>query len=81
MNDPLKDYNLDFDDYPNWKKGIAMGLAGGFISTICIGLPLLLATAKTSSQKFLSNLLFCAGIFLFCFFIFGAYGAFKPPSR
>ena len=81
MKDPLKDYNLDFADYPNWKRGFVMGLVGGIISAICIGAPILLATAKMKSQGTSSNLFFCAGIFLFCFFIFGAYGAFRPQAK
>jgi len=80
MKDPLKDYNLNFDNYPNWKQGLIYGLSGGIISAICIDLPLLIVIARMKSQTLSSNYLFCAGVFLFYFFIFGSYGAFKPPK-
>ncbi len=75
----MEGYNLGCGDYPDWKKGAIFGLAGGIISTICICVPLLMATAKTKEQGG-SPLLFSAGVFVFCFFVFGAYGAFRPPK-
>ncbi len=78
MKNPLDDYNLDFDDYPNWKRGFVFGFVGALASTLCICIPLFFASARIKGD---SPAIFAFGVFIFSFIVFGAYGAFRPPKK